>query len=124
MKKFPFSSWYRLRKPGEIARVFEAGSRTNDARITLQAMPREAPGPSRCAVAVGRRHGQAVVRNRLKRICREAFRLTRPVLPEPWDYVIIPRRGRTLTVEGVGESLRVLAGRLAGQKNDSQGSES
>jgi ribonuclease P protein component len=118
MKKFPFSSRYRLRRSGEIARVFEAGRRTNDARITLQGMPREAPGPSRCAVAVGRRHGPAVVRNRLKRICREAFRLTRPHLPEPWDYVIIPRRGRTLTVAGVGQSLRALAGRLASQVDD------
>jgi ribonuclease P protein component len=111
-QKYRLGRDVRLRRRPEISRAFEQGARVVDKRISLQGV-RRAPGqPTRCGVAVSKRHGNAVNRNRLKRICREAFRLTRPDLPDGWDLVILPRAGRTITVEGVGESLRKLLPRL------------
>lgn len=37
------------------------------------------------------RVGKAVVRNRIKRRLREAFRLQRPLLAPGWDIVLNPR---------------------------------
>ena len=46
-------------------------------------------------VSVGVKHGNAVVRARIKRVFRAAFREARNELPKGFDYVLIPRKGVT-----------------------------
>lgn len=48
---------------------------------------------SRLGVTVSSRVGNAVVRNRLKRIVREFFRQYRSSLPRPVDLVVIAKPG-------------------------------
>ena len=93
--------------------LFEQGRRSSNGQITLYAL-RNGLGDGRCraGVAVAKRHGNAVERNRIKRLCREAFRLTRCDLPEGWDFMILPRKGAKLDVGGLRESIRSLAGTL------------
>jgi ribonuclease P protein component len=50
------------------------------------------PSGPRLGVTATRALGGAVVRNRIKRRLREAFRLHRANLVEPWDIVLNPRR--------------------------------
>ncbi len=45
----------------------------------------------RLGVSVGRRVGGAVVRNRVKRLLREAFWAVAPELPGTYDYVVVAR---------------------------------
>lgn len=47
----------------------------------------------RLGLSVSRKVGGAVVRNRWKRLLREAFRLSRRDLPPGVDLVIVPRQG-------------------------------
>jgi len=67
---------------------------------------------SRAAVAVSAAHGIAVRRNRLRRLCREAFRLSRSALPGGWDFVIMPRRGQYASLDQLRASIMSLGGRL------------
>ncbi len=61
---------------------------------------------SRLGLSVGRRVGPAVVRVRLKRMLREAFRLQRGSLPPGYDLVVTVRPHRPLPL---AEYRRLLA---------------
>ncbi len=49
---------------------------------------------SRLGLSVGRKWGGAVVRNRLRRLYREVFRLTKSELPTGLDLVLVPRTAK------------------------------
>jgi ribonuclease P protein component len=48
-------------------------------------------GNARIGITITKKMGNAVVRNRLKRIIREAFRLSQHSLPKGVDIVIFPK---------------------------------
>ena len=69
-------------------------------------------GGNRLGLAVSRRVGNAVVRNRWKRLIREAFRQLNPQLPTGWDLVVRPRRGAVPRSGPVARSLERLVQRI------------
>jgi len=99
----------RLRDPEDFQRVYAARYCWHDARLVAFVRANGLPF-ARLGVSVGRKHGGAVRRNRLKRVLREAFRLAQDVLPAGYDYVLVPRTGSPRS--GTGEVRQVLA-RLA-----------
>ena len=111
----------RLRRREDISAVFDAGRRITDAAVTLVGRHRGDAGPVRLGVAVAKRHGNAVRRNRLKRLCREAGRLARPMMADGWDLMILPRAGAELTLGRLKRSLVALAGRLETARREGRG---
>ena len=103
---------YRVRHRADFARVFAAGRSTRDELVTVMAVA-NGLRQARLGVAVSKRLGVAVRRNRMKRLIREAFRPIRCELPGGYDYVVLPRCGVRLTVGGLQKSLRQLAPRAA-----------
>jgi len=103
---------YRLRRRADIGSVFASGISARDRLATLVARPNNLPY-SRMGVGISRRHGNAVRRNRIKRLCREAMRLSRPDLPAGWDYMLLPRAGTRLTLASLRKSVVSLGGRVA-----------
>ena len=103
----------RLSSGARIAELFERGMRVGDRSIVVIGLPNDL-ALTRLAVAVGRRGTRtAVARNRLKRLCREAFRRELPSLPSGLDLIILPKAGQIHTVDSLARSLAPLADKLA-----------
>ena len=67
---------------------------------------------SRLGLAVSKKVGNAVVRNRWKRRIREAFRLQQDVLPTGLDIVVRPRKGAVCDYHSIAAALVKLMQRL------------
>ena len=96
MSPHPFGKSQRVRRPSEFKRAFSAGYRVSSRYFTLILLPRAAspqnPGSARLGIVASRKLGDAVRRNRAKRVIREVFRHLEPVTVAAIDVVVIPRR--------------------------------
>ncbi len=98
----------RIVRPADFDTVFRDGSRVSDGRLLLVVRP-NGLDRSRLGISVGRKYGNAVCRNRFKRLVREAFRQSAEAFPVPMDLVVIPRRGTQVdSLQEVLASLRAL----------------
>ena len=101
----------RIRSKRVFDAIFAARVRASDRWIALYA-GRSEGGPARLGIAAGRRLGNAVVRNRRKRLVREAFRRIRHQLPAGTDWIVQPRPGEEPSVPQLQASILILAARL------------
>jgi ribonuclease P protein component len=109
-QSFPKSA--HLRKPAEFERVFASETYASDGTLVINAAANEL-GLTRLGLSISRKYGPAVVRNRWKRLIREAFRQSLGDLPPGLDLVIRPKRGAEPIHADVAASLPKLVARLA-----------
>jgi ribonuclease P protein component len=100
-----FGKALRLRKRAEFLDAQKRGMR-RPGRYLVVIVARREEGPTRLGVTVSRRVGPAVVRNRVKRLVREAFRLHRHELPTGLDLVVVARHeARDATLDEIVREL-------------------
>jgi ribonuclease P protein component len=111
-KSFAFPKRFHLRRPVDFRLVYERKQSASDGWLIVYARENGLPH-LRVGLSVSRKVGPAVHRNRLRRLYREAFRLTRHEMPVGLDLVLIPRSPREPSLEELKRSLPRLVGQLA-----------
>lgn len=74
-----------------MRRAFDRGRSGASGDVVVYAFDRADGRPPRYALIVGRKWGDAVTRNRVRRLLRESFRTARPDLPAGIDFLLLPR---------------------------------
>ena len=82
----------RLRGQKRFDGLFADGAVGKARLVLVRSLPNGLEG-SRAAVVTGRRLGNAVRRNRLRRRLRAAYRLSKGGLPAGFDWALVARAG-------------------------------
>ncbi len=123
-RAFTFRRRDRIGRADDYRAVFDAQTRKRSGPITVFARP-NGLDHHRLGLSIGRRVGNAVTRNRIKRRLREAFRLHRHTWHNDWhnddretahhtgyDFVVTCRAHRTMPASDYAEALDECARKL------------
>jgi ribonuclease P protein component len=110
-----FGPHERIKHPADFRRAFDRKRSASDAWMVVYGVENGLPH-ARLGLSVSRKKvRRAHERNRVKRLLREAFRLSKSAIPPGLDLVIVPR-GPKLTFaaarDGVPELARAVGLRL------------
>jgi ribonuclease P protein component len=106
-----FRQHERIKDPESFRRAFQRRRGESDAILSVFAVENGRDHP-RLGISVSRKKVRSAAdRNRLKRLIREAFRLSKAELPTGLDLVVVPRAAAPGLAE-VRRSLTVLSGHL------------
>jgi ribonuclease P protein component len=110
---------HRLSRSRDFDAVYRHGRSVSTRFLVLYWFARVEDGDApRLGLAVPKAVGTAVVRNKMKRRLREAFRTRLPELPQGQDYVLVVRPGLAEAVdargfEWLGERIDEILGKAA-----------
>ncbi len=88
MKRLAFPKTRRLVNNRQFKAVLDHGRRAGNSLLILY-VAENGCGHPRLGISVGKSSGKAVVRNRLKRLLREAFRQSQNQILPSFDYVLM-----------------------------------
>jgi ribonuclease P protein component len=100
----------------EFERIFKTGRVQADPFLVIHALPNRL-NFSRLGISVSKKVGSAPVRNRWKRLIREAFRRQRLEIPKGMDFVVRPRAGAKADGVEIKRSM-VRSTRILGRRRD------
>lgn len=109
-KPLRLSQKQRVRSSGDFRRCYN-GIRAGDAHLLVFAIRNEKEN-TRVGVSVSKKHGNAVKRNRKKRLLRETYRGLQHDLPQGFDLVLVPRQRADSELGDFQSSLKELTRRL------------
>ena len=105
---FDFPKSNRIRKRAEYTSTLDDGERAVSREFVIVSKMSNPPAHPRLGMIVSKKVGNAVTRNRVKRIIRETFRtIDSQLLDQGRDYVVIARvRAGTMTKKNAARNLR------------------
>jgi ribonuclease P protein component len=112
MTEFKLPREFRIHRQSDFNRVHQANVFAADDTLVIKAAL-NGQELTRVGISLSRQVGNAVIRNRWKRLVREAFRTSWMNLPVGLDLVVRPRRGAVADLRLVQQSLARLTLRLA-----------
>jgi ribonuclease P protein component len=112
MSDFRFRPCQHVRKQAEFDRAYETRLFAADDVLIINAAPNEL-AHARLGLSLSRKVGGAVVRNKWKRLIREAFRLSIRELPLGVDLVVRPQKDSEPELQAIRKSLIALGRRIA-----------
>ncbi|WP_096438034.1 ribonuclease P protein component [Alteribacter populi] len=83
---------YRLKKNADFQLVFKRGTSVANRQFVVYQRKADDNSEFRVGLSVSKKVGNAVTRNRVKRLIREVIRELKPRLKMKKDYVIIARK--------------------------------
>lgn len=108
-QKFPKT--VRILKSDEFALVYQGNEFASDDTLVVKGIS-NGKTVTRLGLSVSKKVGNAVVRNRWKRLIREAFRTQKNELPVGLDVVVRPRKGADCDAKKIHTSLLSLVKRI------------
>jgi|TARA_B100000959_G_scaffold279438_1_gene339592 ribonuclease P protein component len=90
MKQLPFKRKHRMTRKKEFEAMYSDATKHTSGPLLIHKKNNGLPH-SRLGLSVPKRVGNAIKRNQLKRMCREAFRSLQPNFPENVDILITVR---------------------------------
>ncbi|WP_124057761.1 ribonuclease P protein component [Vaginisenegalia massiliensis] len=82
---------YRVKKEKEFQKVFSEGTSVANRQLVLYTFPKENQEHFRVGISVGKRIGNAVKRNQVKRYIRQALHELEDQIQPEWDFLVIAR---------------------------------
>jgi ribonuclease P protein component len=90
-QRLRFGRQARIKQGRDFSRLRRDGERLTSGCLIANWQARPLPAPSRLGVITAGRIGNAVVRNRARRLLRESFRVHQHDLARPVDLVLVAR---------------------------------
>lgn len=81
----------RIKKDKEFQRVFKEGKSYANRQFVVYCLPKEGQKEFRIGLSVGKKIGNAVTRNQVKRYIRQVFLELKEEIRQDMDYIIIAR---------------------------------
>jgi len=114
LHNFGLKKAQKILKRPEYLRLSQSGKKIQDAFFIIL-YAKNASGSPRLGITVSKRVGNAVMRNRVKRLVREWFRLCRAGWDECWDLNVIAKKKATnLSLKGAALSLEKMIYQVGG----------
>ena len=109
-----------IKKNYEFRRLYNRGKNKVSPYLALYVIEKK-QGPRRLGITVSTKVGCAVIRNRVRRLIREAFRLNEERFAESADIIVVARvRAKDASFAQIEKSLLFLAGELGILKSNEE----